>query len=311
MHGGFQIAVVDDIDLYFRSLLHSQRGAGDRAVVGEHSHFLLSDRFADRRDSQFVGVAVCERNGLAVACRGQAGCGRAERSPVLPGGRCCVPRLNPSSRGLGRLHLRLPRLTRVSGDHRSTRLDLVCDVARVILDEAEKCRPARVLPGETEEVEAGYVGDTPPVSDLSVGVEDWQLDPGVIGPVAGRPDDRVDLEFGAVGERDRSALGTGRARLQGDAVAVSQLAGTRSDQRLAALRAPAGARIDAYPEQTELRQPPEQVAAEQALRERRLPRADRKGDRVRGRELFRDLETGVSATDDENATVGYVLGGRR
>ena len=39
-----------------------------------------------------------------------------------------------------------------------------------------------------------------------------------------------------------------------------------------------------------------------------LPRADRKGDRARGRELFRDLETGVSAADDEDATVGYVVG---
>ena len=41
MHGGFQVALVDDIDLYFRSLLHAQRRTGDRAVVGEHSHFLL------------------------------------------------------------------------------------------------------------------------------------------------------------------------------------------------------------------------------------------------------------------------------
>src|SRR5690348_9279193 len=81
MHGGFQVALIDHIDLYFRSLLHTQRRAGDRAVVRKHPHFLLLDRLPDRCDSQFVGVAVRECDNLAVASFGKArwvtreGCG--------------------------------------------------------------------------------------------------------------------------------------------------------------------------------------------------------------------------------------------
>ena len=53
-------------------------------------------------------------------------------------------------------------------------------------------------------------------------------------------------------------------------------------------------------EESRLRQPPEEVAPEHALRQRLLPRTDREHDLVRRRELLRDLEARVSATHHED-----------
>ena len=52
---------------------------------------------------------------------------------------------------------------------------------------------------------------------------------------------------------------------------------------------------------------PEEVTPEHALRQRRLARADREQDLVRGRQLLRDLKAGVAAADDEDAAVRYVV----
>src|SRR5690349_13163620 len=52
------------------------------------------------------------------------------------------------------------------------RIDLFGDELGVVLDPAEECRAARVLPGETEEVEPGHVGHASPVTDDAVRICD-------------------------------------------------------------------------------------------------------------------------------------------
>ena len=68
----------------------------------------------------------------------------------------------------------------------------------IILHPADQGRAARVLPGETEEVETRDVGHPATVSQSPVGVKDRKVDPGVVGPVARRPDDRVDFDLASV-----------------------------------------------------------------------------------------------------------------
>ena len=162
-----------------------------------------------------------------------------------------------------------------------------------------------MLPGEAEEVEARNVADAAAMTQTTVVAVDRQLDPRVVGPVARRPDHRVDLELAAVGEADRATLRADRARPHHDAVAL-HLARARPDQGVAAPRAPAEPRVDGLREQPELRQPPEEVAAEQALRQRRLARADREVNLAAAGQLLRDLEAGVAAAHDEHASFGQV-----
>ena len=69
-------------------------------------------------------------------------------------------------------------------------------------------------------------------------VEDRQLDPGVVGAVARRPDDGVDLELAAVFEANRAAIGVDEPRLELDAVALLQLARARADQCVASTKKP-------------------------------------------------------------------------
>ena len=101
---------------------------------------------------------------------------------------------------------------------------------------ADESRAARVLPGETEEVEPRHIGYSAAMAEASVRVEDRKVDPRVIGPVARRPDDGVDLDLAAVLERNRAPGSTGRARLQLDAVLTLELARARPDQRVPMLQ---------------------------------------------------------------------------
>ncbi len=57
-----------------------------------------------------------------------------------------------------------------------------------------------------------------------------------------------------------------------------------------------------------LRQHPEEVAAEEPLRQRLLPRADREVNLVRRRELLRDLIAGVPPADTRTVPSGHVAG---
>ena len=96
-----------------------------------------------------------------------------------------------------------------------------------------------MLPGEAEEAEAGDIGDAAAVTQAPLLVEDRQLDPGVVGAVARRPDDGVDLELAAVLEASRSPLGVDDARPDLDPVALFELAWARADQRVAGAQLPA------------------------------------------------------------------------
>jgi hypothetical protein len=58
VHGRLQVTLVDDVDLDLRSLRHPQRGARDRAVVGQHPHRRVAQLLGDRRDLQIERVAV-------------------------------------------------------------------------------------------------------------------------------------------------------------------------------------------------------------------------------------------------------------
>jgi hypothetical protein len=57
-----------------------------------------------------------------------------------------------------------------------------------------------------EEVEARVVADAPLMPDIALLVEVGHLDPGVVGPVPGRPDDGVGFEGAPVVEGDRWAV---------------------------------------------------------------------------------------------------------
>src|SRR5437764_1420725 len=61
--------------------------------------------------------------------------------------------------------------------------DLFGDELGVVPDPAEERRTARVLPGETEEVETPDIGNASPVTEAAAWICDGKLDPGVIGPV--------------------------------------------------------------------------------------------------------------------------------
>ena len=148
--------------------------------------------------------------------------------------------------------------------------------------------PSGVLPGQTKEVEAGHVGDASAVSEAPVRVENGEVDPGVIGPVPGCPDDCVDLQLAPVLEAHGPALSVDSAGFQLHAVPSPELPRARADQRLSSSQLPTEPRFDRRIEETALRQPPEKISAKQSLRERRLPRADGEDDPARGRELLGD-----------------------
>ena len=107
-----------------------------------------------------------------------------------------------------------------SGVRAYERANPLRDELSVVLDPAEQRRTARVLPGQAEEVQTGQLGDAALVLDLPAGVEDGQLDERVVEPEAGRPDDGVDGDLGAVGEGHRGALGAGGARPHLDALSA-------------------------------------------------------------------------------------------
>src|SRR3954452_8967069 len=79
-------------------------------------------------------------------------------------------------------------------------LDLVRDVGRVVLDEAEQRRAARVLPLQAERVEARDLGHATAMPDPAVLAGHWKLNPAVVVAETGRPNDGVDLQAAAVRE---------------------------------------------------------------------------------------------------------------
>src|SRR3954465_8395729 len=100
-----------------------------------------------------------------------------------------------------------------------------------------------------------------------------ELDPGVLRPEAGRPDDRLRFENAAVLEPDRLAFGGDQPRVKLDPASLRVL-GAGSHERVAVSEALAQPRIDGLRKYPELVEPPEEVAAEYPLRQRLLPRAN-------------------------------------
>ena len=200
------------------------------------------------------------------------------------------------------------RLSRISPRIVLKDRDLPGDELGIVLDPADQRRAPGVLPGQTKEVEAGGVGDASTVSEPPVRVEDGEVDPGVIGPVPGCPDDGVDLQLAPVLEAHGPALDADNAGFQLHAVPSPELPRARADQRVSSPQLPTEPRFDRRVEETAVRQPPEEISAEQSLRERRLPRADGEDNPARARELLRDLEARVAAADDEHRACGHVRG---
>src|SRR5262249_23847314 len=123
---------------------------------------------------------------------------------------------------------------------------------------------------------------------------------GELGALHVPPVDLLDGELAATIDPPRVAVGGRRPRSQLAVVALLEHAWARADQRVARAQLAADTRLDRLVEDACLRQPPEQVASEQALRQRRLARTDREHDLVCRRQLLRDLETGVPATHHEH-----------
>src|SRR4029453_5946388 len=87
------------------------------------------------------------------------------------------------------------------------------EVCGILFDEAEQGRAAGVLPGQAQEVQAGDLGHAASVYHSPVLDRCWDVDPGVVGRVAGRPDYAPDgIQCAAVGEADRSAVSLDESR---------------------------------------------------------------------------------------------------
>src|SRR5215203_3573834 len=90
------------------------------------------------------------------------------------------------------------------GGGRSALGDPLCDELGVVLHPADEGGAARVLPGKAEEIEAGNVRDPATVDELAAVIRDRKVDPGVVEPVASRPDGCGHVEGRAVLEDHRS-----------------------------------------------------------------------------------------------------------
>ena len=150
------------------------------------------------------------------------------------------------------------------------RCDVLSDVSSVVAAKAEQGRSAGVLPLQSQEVEPWLIGDSATVPQAALLVGDGQLDPRVVRLIAGRPDDRVGVDAGAVGESNDASGRLERAWLESDALAL-RLGRARPDQRLAFAKPSAQTRVDRDSLHTKLGEPPEDLPPQQPSRQRRLP----------------------------------------
>src|SRR5207237_4311358 len=86
----------------------------------------------------------------------------------------------------------------------------------------------------------------------------------------------------------------------------AQGARTGANQGVSARQSAADPRVGRLAHRPDLLEIPEQVATENPLRKRRLPRPDRQVNLSGGGELFGDLKAGVASADDQRRTVGKV-----
>jgi hypothetical protein len=73
VHGGVQVPLVDDVDDDLAALLDLEGGAGDGAVVAQHSHPGVAQPLGHRRKVQVEGVAVGQLQQLGPASLGEPG----------------------------------------------------------------------------------------------------------------------------------------------------------------------------------------------------------------------------------------------
>ena len=109
----------------------------------------------------------------------------------------------------------------------------------VVADEAQQGRAAGVLPWQAEEVQPWHVGDATAVQDPAVAQHAGDVDPGVVGPIAGRPDHDGDVPAAAVGEPRRAAGGRDQPRPEPDPRPL-QVPTAAADEELATTSASAG-----------------------------------------------------------------------
>src|SRR5205823_6666948 len=92
----------------------------------------------------------------------------------------------------------------------------------------------RVLEVHPEEVHARGLRNAAPMDRLAAVVEDRHLDPRVVGPEPGRPNDDVDFDRAAVGASDRPTVGRDGPAQELDAVPAPELPVAGADQEVAA-----------------------------------------------------------------------------
>src|SRR5947209_110705 len=153
-------------------------------------------------------------------------------------------------------------------------VDLIGDVGGVVPDPADQRRASGVLPRQAEEVQAWGVGHSAAMNDTLPVVEDRRLDPRVIVPEAGGPDHDAHIQIVSVAETNHAPGTSNRPRMQPDPMALTQGPGFGADQRVSAFQSLADPRVFRFAHRAGLLEIPEQVASENALWERRLPRAD-------------------------------------
>src|SRR5438105_4394927 len=91
-----------------------------------------------------------------------------------------------------------------------------------------------------------------------------------------------------------------------DPVPLAQGPGVRANKSVSALEPTADPSVSRLADQAGLVEIPEQVATENPLRERRLPRPDRQVNLAGRGELLGDLKAGVASTDHQHRTVGKI-----
>ena len=124
-------------------------------------------------------------------------------------------------------------------------------------NEPEEGRAAGVLPRQPQEVQAGHLGHAPLVHDLAFTDHPREVDPGVVGAVAGRPHHHPHVLQQAVSAKRavRSSASTSRGRFRTPARS-SLFLPVNPDDEVPAAHPPARPGGDRDPQQAQPGQPP-------------------------------------------------------
>ena len=69
---------------------------------------------------------------------------------------------------------------------------MAAEVASVVSGTVDETRFAPAKKGHAHQIQARGYGDAAVVPDPAPVIEDWDVEPGVVGVIAGGPDDRLD-----------------------------------------------------------------------------------------------------------------------